>query len=93
MNKMDAEKAMNELPIVLMYLSRFTDSNNFFEATDFNAWKGYNFDVLNELDEEDYIRQGNRPSLTKSVYITETGIEYAKELMEKYKKIGSWKNE
>ena len=34
---MDAEKAMNELPIVLMYLSRFTDSNNFFEATDFNA--------------------------------------------------------
>ena len=90
MNKTDAEKAMNELTMMLIYLSRFTEGKNFFETTDFNAWKGYNFDVLNELDEADYIRQGGHPSRTKSVYITGTGIEYAKELIEKYN-IEDWK--
>lgn len=41
---------------------------------DFYAWKGYNFNILNELDDEDYIRQGNHLFRSKSVYITETGI-------------------
>ena len=53
----------------------------------YNEWypsKGYDFDILNGLDEEDYIRQGERPSRRKSVYLTETGIDYAKELLEKY---------
>lgn len=90
MNKTDAEKAMNELTMVLMYLSRFTEHKRLLNSDDFYAWKGYDFDVLNELDEEDYIRQGNRPSRTKSVYITGTGIEYAKELIEKYN-IEDWK--
>lgn len=34
--------------------------------------------------DEDYIRQGSHPSRTKKVYLTESGKEYAKELMEKY---------
>jgi DNA-binding PadR family transcriptional regulator len=42
------------------------------------------FDVLKELDDEDYISQGAHPSRSKSVYITESGIEKAKELLEKY---------
>jgi len=33
--------------------------------------KGYDFDILNELDAADYIRQGNHPSRSKTVYITE----------------------
>lgn len=35
------------------------------------AWKGYDFDVLNQLHEKDYIRQGSRRS--KSMYITKEG--------------------
>ncbi len=46
--------------------------------------EGYDFDILNELDNDDYIRQGKHPSRSKSVYITDTGIEKARELLNKY---------
>lgn len=46
------------------------------------AWKGYDFNVLDELDGKDYIRQGSHRS--KSMYITKEGEEKAKELLEKY---------
>ena len=84
MDKTNAEDAMKELTMLLMYLSRFSEKDRFSDGKDFYAWKGYDFDVINSLDEEDYIRQGSHPSRTKSVYITETGIDYAKKLMKKY---------
>lgn len=84
MDKTSAKIAMEELTMMLLYLSRFTETDRFSDENDLYAWKGYNFDVLNKLDDEDYIRQGSRPSRTKSVYITEEGVKKAKELMEKY---------
>lgn len=84
MKQTKAEEAMRELPMMLMYLSRFTEGEKFTEAKDFYAWKGYDFDILNELDNDDYIRQGKHPSRSKSVYITDTGIEKARELLNKY---------
>jgi len=42
----------------------------------FFAWKGYDFSIINELDDEDFIYQGKYKN--KSVYITEKGIEEAK---------------
>ena len=84
MDKITAEKAQNELTMILLYLSRFTEGSRFSDGKDFYAWKGYDFDILNSLDDKDYIRQGERPSRRKSVYLTETGIDYAKELLEKY---------
>ncbi len=92
MEKTNAEKAMRELTMILIYLSCFTERGRFANAEDFYAWKGYNFDVLNELNDADYIRQGDRPSRAKSVYITESGIEKAKELLNKYG-IEDWKQE
>ena len=84
MKQTKAEEAMRELTMILMYLSRFTEGEKFTEAKDFYAWKGYDFDILNELDNDDYIRQGKHPSRSKSVYITDTGIEKARELLNKY---------
>ena len=84
MDKTSAKIAMEELTMMLLYLSHFTEKGRFSNGNDLYAWKGYNFDVLNKLDDEDYIRQGLRPSRTKSVYITEVGVKRAKELMEKY---------
>lgn len=84
MEKITAQQAMKELTMALIYLSRFCENNNFEDEKDYFAWKGYNFDILNELDKSDYIRQGNRPSRTKSVYITADGINYAKEILAKY---------
>ena len=57
MGNIKAEEAMRELTLMLLYLSRFTQREKFHEATDFYAWKGYDFDILNELDDADYIRQ------------------------------------
>lgn len=42
------------------------------------------FDVLKALDEADFICLGTHPSRTKSVYLTASGLEYGKKLMEKY---------
>lgn len=84
MDKIKAEQGMKELTMALLYLSRFTDGEKFFQAEDFYAWKGYSFNTLNELDNEDYIRQGSRPSRSKSIYITDAGKAWARELLEKY---------
>ncbi len=90
MEKIDAEDAMKELTMTLIYLSRFSEKNRFNDANDYYAWKGYDFNILNELDVNDFIRQGNPPSGTKSVYIIDSGIDYAKEMIEKYG-IEDWK--
>jgi len=85
--KTTPEKAMKELTMILMYLSRFNENNRFESSMDM-AWKGYDFDIINELDEEDYIRQGSHRS--KSVAITEEGMKLAQNLMNKYN-ITDWK--
>ena len=44
--------------------------------------EGYDFDILNKLQSENMI--GGSTYKAKSTYITEKGIEKAKELMKKY---------
>jgi hypothetical protein len=44
------------------------------------SWKGYDFDVLNKLEEGGLIAQSKA---AKSVYLTEEGIKAAKELEER----------
>jgi hypothetical protein len=44
----------------------------------------YGMIVINQLREDDYIRDGNHPSRKKSVSLTLEGIEFAKKLLEKY---------
>ena len=84
MKNTPAEEAMKELTMVLMYLSRFTQPRSKTEQEEFYAWKGYDFDVLKELDEVELIYLGTHPSRTKSVCLTDSGLDYAKKLMEKY---------
>jgi len=87
MNKTNPENAIKELTMVLMYLTRFNESDRFGSKLDI-SWKGYDFDVIDKLDEEDYIRQGNHRS--KSVAITEAGIKLSQSLLNKYN-ILDWK--
>ncbi len=82
MEKADTKEAMKELTMVLMFLSRFTHGEKFESAKNFSSWKNYDFDIVNELEEENYIYQGKKSS--KSVSITEEGKAYAKSLLEKY---------
>lgn len=88
MDKIDAKVAMEELTMMLIYLSHFTEQDRFANKDDKYAWKGYDFDVLDILDGKDYIRQGSHRS--KSMYITKEGEEKAKELLERYN-IADWK--
>ena len=90
MDKTQAKEAMRELTLMMLYLSRFSQEKKFHEAKDFYAWKGYDFDILNKLDDADYIQQGNHPSRSKSVYITDSGISRAQEILSKYD-IDDWK--
>lgn len=81
-DKVKVREISKELTLLLMYLNHFTDNRSSSGGLEFYAWKGYNFDTLNELDEEDYIRQGSHRS--KSVYLTKEGIKKAQELLERY---------
>jgi hypothetical protein len=70
---------IDELTLLLLYLTSFKEDYGLSEAQ--RSWKGYPFESLNELSENDFIRDSKR---SKSVYLTEKGIEQAKDLMEKY---------
>ncbi|WP_223596194.1 DUF6429 family protein [Neobacillus bataviensis] len=70
---------IDELTLLLLYLTSFKEDIGLGEVQ--RSWKGYPFESLNELSENDFIRDSKR---SKSVYLTEKGIEIAKELMKKY---------
>ncbi|MGF6949053.1 hypothetical protein QF028_001558 [Neobacillus sp. B4I6] len=70
---------IDELTLLLLHLTSFKEDYGLGEAQ--RSWKGYPFESLNDLSENDFIRDSKR---SKSVYLTEKGIEQAKELMKKY---------
>ena len=87
MEKTNPEKAVKELTMLVMYLTRFNEKGRFASELDM-AWKGYDFDIINELEEGGYIRQGSHRS--KSMAITEDGMKLSRELLAKYN-ILDWK--
>ena len=80
---MKAYDAQLDLTLVLLYLSRFVDDpkrEDFWDEDVYRAWKGYDFGVLNELEEEELVFGKHR---NKSICISKEGIEKAREIMEK----------
>lgn len=73
------DETIKELTLLLIYLTSWKEDTNLTKVQ--RSWKGYPFDVLDELNEEGYI-DGNKRA--KSVYLTEEGLGKAKELMKKY---------
>ncbi|UAL47951.1 DUF6429 family protein [Sutcliffiella horikoshii] len=73
------EERIKELTLLLLYLTSWEEKNIPGEMR--RSWKGYDFDILNQLSEQDFLHGGNR---SKSVYLTEEGIEEAKKLAQKY---------
>jgi hypothetical protein len=65
-----------KLTLLLLYLNSWEEKG--FDNPVTRAWKGYDFDILNELEEKDYISQSKK---AKSVYLTNEGIEKAKDLL------------
>lgn len=76
----DLREKVKELTLILLYLTSWEE-----EILDMKyprSWKGYDFGILDELADDDLISGGSR---SKSVAITDTGINKAKELLKKYK--------
>lgn len=71
-----------ELNLIIIYLNGWEeDSRREPGGKVLRAWKGYPFDVLNELEKEKMIRQYD-----KSLVITKEGISKAEGLMHQYLK-------
>ena len=70
---------IKELSLLLLYLTSWEDHEDFVELR--KSWKGYPFHTLDELQEDDCIRGSNR---SKSVYLSQRGIEQAELLYKKY---------
>ncbi|OGO79906.1 MAG: transposase [Clostridiales bacterium GWC2_40_7] len=79
MNKEDLKEKVEELTLMLLHLTSWEE--NEFGIQYRRSWKGYDFDILDELTDEDLIRGGHR---SKSVILTDDGMKKVKELLKKY---------
>ena len=75
----ESQKAVKELMLMLLYLCSWEENEVGLPYR--QSWKGYDFDVLNELSEEELIYDSRR---SKSVSFSEQGIEKAKSLLAEY---------
>lgn len=73
------KEQIEELTLLLLYLTSWEEEE--IPKTMRRSWKGHSFQALHALVEKDYLRGGVK---SKSVYITENGIEQAKQLLKKY---------
>jgi hypothetical protein len=71
------QKAAKDLTLMLLYLNSWEEKGLDYRR----AWKGYDFDTLNELSDDGLIMDGRR---SKSVGISEEGIERALQLLREY---------
>ena len=76
------DERLKELNLLVLYLSGWEeDSRNNPGQKIYRSWKGYLFEVINELEEKELIIQ-NRKS--KSVVFTAAGRNKAEEIKSKY---------
>ncbi len=82
--KKSYEDAVKELTLMLMYLTRHQENNEYCRYREL-SWKGYDFDVMEKLEEEDLLWQPrNRKGYNKYLYLTEDGRSRAKDLLMQY---------
>ena len=81
------EKITYELTLLLMYLTSWEEDGYIALENDMpkkakikTCWKGYDFDIINKLTDENYLYY----SKGKSVSLTPEGEELAKKLISKY---------
>ena len=83
-NKKTYEDAIEELSLMLMYLTREQDRNDFCRYREI-SWKGSDFGLLDKLGQEEMIYQPrSRRGYDKYLYLTEEGRRRAKALLEEY---------
>ena len=74
-------RLQQDLTLALLYLSAWQEKS--FGEPVFQSWKGYDFDTLDALVEQDKL-YGSKGS--KSIYLTPEGIENARALVDEFLK-------
>lgn len=75
------EQAVEELTLLLLYLTSWEEEQIHGAPTAQRAWKNMRFEVLDSLVQQGYLETKHR---AKSVHITEEGLKKAQELQKKY---------
>ena len=75
------EQAVEELTLLLLYLTSWEEELLRGAPTVRRAWKTFRFEILDALTQQEYLATKHR---AKSVHITEDGVEKAQELQKKY---------
>ena len=78
------QKQIEELTLLMLYLTHWIEKNKFIPKGILRSWKGYPFDALNKLVEKGYLVGMKYPSKSKSVILTDEGIDKARRLKKKY---------
>jgi hypothetical protein len=82
MDDIKKEIIVTELTLLLIYLTGWEeDKRNAPGEKEFRAWKGYKFEILDELQSQGLIHQVPGG---KSLLLNEKGKEKARELIKKY---------
>ncbi|MDE7224739.1 MAG: GNAT family N-acetyltransferase [Acetatifactor sp.] len=83
-HKRTYEEAVEELSLMLMYLTRQHDNNEYCRYNEI-SWKGYDFDTLEQLDREEliYLPRSSK-GYKQYLCLTEAGRTKAQELLKAY---------
>jgi hypothetical protein len=73
------DRLVEDLTLLLMYLTAWDEK--VLDETFKRSWKGYLFEVIDSLADKGYLYTTNR---SKSVHLSESGIEKAEELKRIY---------
>lgn len=76
---MKKDELSKKLTLILMYLNRIVEKDRFLDKDITYSFKGYDFNDINSLSDENYIIDNGYKS--KTIYLTDKGIEKAKELL------------
>ena len=83
-SKKSYEQSLEELSLMLMYLTRTQDNNEFCRYREL-SWKGYDFDTMGRMEEENLLWQPRgRRGYDKYLYLTEEGRSRAQDLLKQY---------
>lgn len=82
MERNEKTNLMKALTLALIYLSSWEERQ--LSSTIRRAWKGYDFDILDQLEEEGLIDFSYK---AKSLYLSDEGIRTAVELVKRHKRI------
>lgn len=80
-NPEDNKEEIADLTLLLIALTSWQENIHGEDIT--QSWKGYDFRILDELNEKGYIVGSKR---SKLVILTDEGLKKSKELIEKYLK-------